>query len=729
MRRLPLFVLLLLLLLPPASRALAQEAPAPAGRPKVCVALSGGGAKGIAHIGVLRVLEELNIPIDCITGTSMGAIVGGLYASGLGVDELEKAVLAIDWADALEDRPRREDLSYRRKEEDRLYLADLEFGLVDGRFRAPGGLRAGQKLVFILRSLTLPVSGVRDFDRLPIPFRAVATDAATGDMVVLGQGDLVWALRASMAIPGVFSPVELDGRILVDGGVSNNIPVDVARALGADVVIAVDIADSLESNEKLTSLLSITWQTIGLLTRKNMEPRLAEADLVLRPEKVDAYGLLQFDAGPEILRLGFEEARARAAELRRWSAPAPLRRAPRPALVDRPITAVRIEGAETVDERVIAARLRARPGQALDLRQIAADVADIYGLGDFERVDFRLDETGGGRELVVRVREKPWGPNYLRGGLLAGSDLEGAIELSLLLSFTATRLNARGGEWRNELLLGSDRGLSSELYQPLGFRGRWFAAPGFRLGARQTRLYAAGREAAELETQTAQATLDIGYAAGKYGEARLGLIRGWGDAELETGEIPGGEEPGADLDDLRLGGWTLQGTVDRLDSVTFPRHGGFAQLRLLRAEEALGSRDSYTRLELGAAHYRSRGRGTFSLGLQAGLSPGSELPVYDRFSIGGPLRLGGFAEGELRGDSYAIARAGWRHRIFDKVHAGALAELGNAWGPEARPSFGDTLFSASLLLGADTFLGPVYLSYSQAEEGDGRLSLHLGRIF
>src|SRR3954465_12124375 len=429
---------------------LLAAAPAGAGeRPKIGIAFSGGGARGVAHIGVLKVFEELRIPGDYIAGTSMGSIIGGLYASGMTPDEIERAMLAVDWNDALQDRPSRELLSFRRKDEDLRYVPDLELGVGRGGLRYPTGLRSGQKLGFLLRRLTLPVRPVSDFDALPIPFRAVATDISNGEMVVLRQGDLARALRASMAIPSAFSAVEIDGRLLVDGGISNNIPVDVVRSMGADVVIAIGIGEPLLTTEQVrSSLFSILSQTIGMITRANMKPRREQADLVIAPD-VGGFGTLAFDRSPEILQRGADKARAMAAglarfsvseeEYRRWREARRLAAAPPPA-----VTAVRFEGETRVDPRVLPNLVRLAPGQQLDMEVVEADLGRIFGLGDFEAVDFDLaEEPGGGAVAIYRVHDKSWGPNYLRAGLLLDTDADGRNDFGVLAKLTATRLNRR----------------------------------------------------------------------------------------------------------------------------------------------------------------------------------------------------------------------------------------------------------------------------------------------
>lgn len=367
-RRGGLWVLAVYLLF--AGRLGAQEPPqaaaaSPSPRPRIGLALAGGGAKGAAHIGVLKTLEDLHIPVDYIAGTSMGSIIGGLYATGMTADELREALLAVDWTDALSDSPRRQDLSFRRKEDKTRYPFDLEGGLRKGALRFPSGLRTGQKLGLLLQQLTLRAGGTHDFDDLPIPFRAVATDIRTGDPVVLDHGSLATALRASMAIPAVFTAVELDGLTLVDGGISNNVPVDVVRAMGADIVIAVDLRQP-ETEGEIASYLQVVGQLNRFLTRKNMEAQLAQADLVIRPD-VTGFTTMGFDKVAALCELGREQARSQAAELQRFVVPAEeyarhrerQRRTPPPPPV---IRFIRFAGNERIDERLMRPLVRVEVG-------------------------------------------------------------------------------------------------------------------------------------------------------------------------------------------------------------------------------------------------------------------------------------------------------------------------------------------------------------------------------
>src|SRR5277367_6713825 len=274
---------------PAAATWAATDPPVPAAanvRPRICLVLSGGGARGMAHIGVLKVLEELKIPVDCIAGTSVGAIVGGLYASGMTALEIDSTIRSLDWQEAFRDAPPRRDLAFRRKQDDRNFLVRLPLGLKHGRILLPKGLIQGQKLQETLRQLTLPFSNTTNFDLLPTPFRAVATDLETGNAVLMDKGDLAIAMRASMSAPGVFAPVEVDGRLLVDGGLAENLPINVARAMHADVLIVSDVSFPLQGRSALDSALSISNQMLAILVRKDSDRQratLGPQDILIEP--------------------------------------------------------------------------------------------------------------------------------------------------------------------------------------------------------------------------------------------------------------------------------------------------------------------------------------------------------------------------------------------------------------------------------------------------------------
>ncbi|HSP33886.1 MAG TPA: patatin-like phospholipase family protein, partial [Thermoanaerobaculia bacterium] len=463
----------------------AASAAAQTSRPKIGLALGGGGARGCAHVGVLRALERMHVPIDYIAGTSMGAVVGGLYASGMDADQIEAGLTAIDWHDALNDHTRFKDLSYRRKEDETRYLTEFEAGFHGRKLALPLGLRSAQKLRFILQTYLLPVSATRDFSKLPIPFKAVAADIETGDAVVLDHGDLEEAIRASMSIPGIFAPLQLDGKLLVDGGVADNVPVDVVRAMGADIVIAVDVGSPLLKSDRLGSLFTVTSQVLTLITRRNAELQIANADFVIVPP-VAQFGTLDFASAEAIIAAGEREADRQRERLERLAV-APERYAgivaarPRRDDSNRPLDFIRFGGSRRVNHRIIRAHMLTRPGRQLDLDVLHHDITRVYGLDDFESVTFAMQRYGDQYGLAVSLKEKSWGPTYLRLGIRADDDMQGTSSFTVGANVTRTRVNALGAEWRNDFRLGAEQGYSSEFYQPLDFGSRFFIAPAVQL--------------------------------------------------------------------------------------------------------------------------------------------------------------------------------------------------------------------------------------------------------
>src|SRR5882672_1739154 len=410
-------------LAPPASWA---DAVAPA-RPRICLVLSGGGARGMAHIGVLKVLEELKIPIDCIAGTSVGAIVGGLYASGMTAQQIDATMRSVDWQEAFRDTPPRQDLAFRRKQDDRNFLVQLPLGLKHGKILLPKGLIQGQKLQETLRQLTLPFNNGTEFDSLPTPFRAVATDLETGNAVLLERGDLAIAMRASMSAPGVCAPVELNGRLLVDGGLAENLPVNVARSMHADIVIVSDVSFPLQPRAALDSALSISNQMLAILVRKDSDRQrasLSPQDILIEPNLGSATAT-DFASPSAIIARGEEGARKAAPALSAYGVGdgayrdyLARRAARQPGLP--PIQFVRVDEQSKRYEKTIMAEMQPLLGKPLDLDQVGKRITELYGLGNFETLDYSLVEQGQGAGeetgLEVRARRKSWGPNYVRFG-------------------------------------------------------------------------------------------------------------------------------------------------------------------------------------------------------------------------------------------------------------------------------------------------------------------------
>lgn len=716
--------------------AMASELPAEElRRPKIGLALGGGGARGCAHVGVIRALEELKIPIDYIAGTSIGAIVGGLYASGLTSTEIAKLLEKTDWTDIFEDRSSFRHLPFRRKEDEIRYLTAFEAGLKRGRLHLPGGLRSGQKFNFVLQSALIPVSGIDDFSKLPIPFKAVAADLETGERVVLEGGDLAQAIRASMAIPGVLSPVERDGRMLIDGGVADNVPVDLVRSMGADIVIAVDVSAPLLKRNQLGSMVAVMGQMSTILMRRTTVEQLARADIVITPPVAQVPSLAFGDAA-RIITLGHKEARRQAESLAKLAVDQPtydslLAARPQSDWRRRLIESMAIEGSSRVDGRIVSNLIRSRPSEPLDGERLRRDIIRVYALDDFEEVKFSLREhSPEAKQLVISLKDKPWGPTYVRFGFNLSDDLAGGSAFGLITSVTRSRLNALGGEWRTDVRLGEQYGIQSELYQPLDFRGRFFLAPGGHFVRTQFSTFEGRRRTAVYDVEERAAWLDGGISFGEWGSFRAGFARSRIDAGVEAGAI---DLPGHAID---LGMFRAGATIVRTDSPTMPSRGGLFAIQFIRSDPEFGSLDKYSKLTIEGFKVFSRGRGRMLLGASAGSNLGTTLPQYDEFALGGLLNLGGFRTGQLHGQRFALLRSGFYRRLRDLqaelgrgVYAGVFLEAGNAWGADTDTSLDDLHGSLTLLIGADTVLGPLLFGYGRADIGGGRFYVTIGKSF
>ena len=732
---------LVLALLVGAGAAAADE-PAPE-RPRVGLVLSGGGARGLTHIGVLKVLERERIPVDFIAGTSMGAIIGGLYASGMDAGALERELLQLDWPQMFASRVDRQHLSHRRKEEDYAFSAAVELGARDGELRAPQGTIASRGLEVLLRRLTLPVRQLPHFDALPTPFRAVATDMESGEALVMQEGDLAQALRASMSVPGLFAPIERDDRLLGDGGLVNNLPVDVARGMGAQRVIAVNVGTPLAGRAALGSLLGLTTQMINILTEQNVKRSLAalwEEDVLISPG-LGELSSADFDRAAEFVRIGEASAEALLPELRTLAlseaAYAQWRQARlRPQATPRRLVALRYEGSTLTQPARWEAVLASKVGEPFDAKKAVRDTRLLAASGDYVRVDFHLEPGPDGDSLVFDVEDKPWGPNYLKIGLDLSTVANGLGHFNLRLSHNRHWLNRLGAEWRNQLNIGRSPRLFSEFYQPLsnraGTRGDWFVAGWGEAQLQHQSLFnASGEEQAQLRRRTLTSGLDIGQPWGRLGELRLGL---WQEAtrwRADISEIPLPENRLQQMQ--RLLGLRAQVQVDQLDEASFPRDGWHLNLSgILGKQSALAQQRSH-RLDLAGTHVRSWGDDT--LNLHAHLTRTAQLPDIPTgpYTLGGFQQLSGLQKDQLSGNALLLLRAGWYRRLSDAPvltrgwFVGASLEAGNVWLNPRDLALRDLRWAGSLYVGADTGIGPLYLALGHARRGSTGVYLFLGR--
>jgi NTE family protein len=702
--------------------------------PRIGLALSGGGARGLAHVGVLKVLEELRVPVHCVTGTSMGAIVGGAYAAGSTAAELEEFVRKADWDDVFRDSPPRAEISTRRKIDDYKTLFAPEYGITPGSLFLPKGLIAGVSIEGFFRQLTQQVVEVGDFDRLPIPFRAVAADIETGEAVVLARGSLSRAMRASMSVPGAIAPVEIDGRLLVDGGIANNLPIDEARKLCGDAIIAVNISTPALKRNEISSALTVGTQLINFLGKTNVERQLASLgprDVLIAPELGDI-SAGSFNRAGDAVRVGEDAARALAQALGRYSLPA----AEYEALRRRQVAArkavgavdeIRFEGLQRTSPDVLRALLETRPGEPLTEEKVGADLRRIYGRGDFESVDYQIRQESGRRIMVIQPREKEWGPDYFRFGLGLATDFQGENTFNLLAQYRRTWLNRLGGEWLTEIQVGRQTFFATEFMQPVEERGRWFVAPYARIGNELRYVFSGDDRVGEYQTKETRLGVDGGSYLGTWGEARLGLAWRRVDARTETGLaiLPDVDETTAGLRALLY--------VDQLDNAWFARSGHRLVATAYAADEGLGSDHSYQRLDGELSAVKSWGAHTLNFKISGGTDFHSDMPAYENFTLGGPLRLSGYRIDQFSGRRFGFGRLMYYNRAIhlpdilgSGVFVGASIEAGQIQDRADRLPSAGTIWSGSVFLAASTFVGPAYLGFGFGEAGHYSFYLLLG---
>ncbi|QIM53007.1 patatin-like phospholipase family protein [Hydrogenophaga crocea] len=723
-------------------------------RPRIALVLSGGGARGFAHVGVLKALEAARVPVDLIVGTSMGAIVGGLYAAGMNADELEREILGVDWNGLFSTRQPRQVLSQRRKEEDFELSPVLLLGFRDGEFRLPTGAVSSRSLEILLRRYTLPTRHLASFDALPTRFRAVATDMETGKPVVMDRGDLAAALRASMSVPGVFSPLEIEGRILGDGGLVNNLPVSVARDLGAEMVIAVNIGTPLAPRDTLGSLLGISTQMINILTEQNVQASIAlltPRDLLLTPP----LGTLtsgDFNRSRELVKLGHDYAQTVAASLARytedsaryaaWTEARRTQAELNATRVGR-IANIRFEGVNEQRAERLGQGLAPLKGQRADVDRIEDDMEKIAATGDYERIDYRLvrNPDTGGEDLVIGLRENNWGPNYLRVGLDLRTDFRGDGSFNLRLSHNRHWLTDSGTEWRNRVQLGETMGLYSEIFQPLGLRGSSFLSAYGDLSIRKVELYGNDDSPeARIRRESVRIGLDLGWPfgpQGSVGEFRLGALASERRSTLELVSPDATSLPaGVRAVQWRETGLRAAVLADQLDFANFPSRGWRALGEVVvgqRTTTGVPGSSNFTRVEASYTGVRSWGPHTFNMGLRVAHANRIPLGAIDEYSLGGFQNLSGFRPGQVAGNYLAFGRLSYYRRlpwdvgIARALFAGGSLEAGNAWINRSEVSLKNLYAGNSLFLGADTGIGPLYLALVSAPKGFTGLYLFLGR--
>ena len=714
----------------------AEPGPAIQGsRQRIGLVLGGGGAKAAAHVGVIRVLDEMRIPIDCVVGTSMGALVGGTYASGMTAEELETAIRSISWQGTIAFEGKREKVPMRRKLSGVTYSNTLEFGLKNGRITAPAGFINTQNIEQTIQYLVARSRGVTDFDRLPIRYRAIATDMQSGEIAVLSQGDLARAMRASMSVPGVFAPVTIDGHVLGDGGLSRNMPVDIARETCADVVIAVAVPNPVPTPEEMQSPITMMSRTIDVLVGANEKAQLDtlgpdDVKIVVQTGEI---GPASFDKVGDAIPVGRAAALEHRAALARYSVPeaeylAWRESVSRSSRGEVQLAGVTINGLERVNPAYVLDKLGLESGSVVDEATVARHVNDVFALSDFESATYVLSGDPGRPRLDLALAEKSWGPNILRFdvGLYMGTDTNTAFTIGG--DFVRTWINDRGGELHGALRFGRTSRFDASLYQPVDTSQTWFVEPGVTVQRSLEDLYADGEAVTRYEFQQAMGYLDIGRVFGTRSELRAGIRAGsqWATRQIAITDFP-------EIDGEGYGGVSLSYTYDSRDRDALASKGVLTRVNYFRSEENLGAIGHYERIEGTATVAVPVGQNVAYLRASGGSSLDTPLPVYDMFTLGGPISMPGLNLGELRGNSYWSAQASYLQKVADisvlfghSLYMGAALTAADMSG-RIDFLYEQPIYSGAIVLGGRTPLGPLTFSLALTSQDEWQFVFGLGR--
>lgn len=727
--------LVLILTLLPMLLSAATAAPQPSPtrpRPKIGVALEGGGAKGLAHIGVLEWFEEHRIPIDYIAGTSMGGLVGGLYATSKRPAEIRELVREIDWSKVMTGRTPYPDLDFRRKEDLRANPSRLILGLRHGP-QLPSGLNSGHEVSLILDRYVLPYSLTNTFDDLPIPFRCVGTDLASGDQVVFKEGSLAEALRSTMSLPGIFSPVKQDGSVYADGGLLNDLPTDVVKQMGADIVVAVHLSSAPVNPRDFDSLLGVAGRSIDVMIRANELRGIELADILITVDTT-GYSTLDFKRAEEIMPRGYAAARKKEKILSEfsvseetWQQIIARREAKRVNSVGTP-QFVEVTGTSEITARDIQKELSGYVGQPIDTAKLERDLTRLKGVGRFDRLSYTITEHDGRPGLLILVDEKDYAPPVFKPGFVVdGSDPKN-VQFSFGGRLTFQDAGGYRSELRSDLSLGSVYAISSEYYHPLTSSSRWFVAPRAGASSSSFNIYSRNTLLAEYRMNRAEVGADIGYAFDRFSELRLGYEVGYLNASRRIGSplLPSRSD--------RTGASTLRFVMDRLDSPVVPRRGIGLEWRAQWVDANLGARSGFPLSETIFQVFQPISKpASIYLEAAGGTTFGHNQTGLPAFSLGGPSRLAAYGINEFLTNQYFYFRAGYLHRLAqlppflgNAIYISGRYEIGKAYN---LPNVTGLPNDVAVGLVVETVLGPAFIGGSLGDSGHRKWSFQLGKIF
>lgn len=712
------------------SQAREQKA---APRPKVGIAFAGGSAHGLAHIGVLKWLDEHRVPVDAVAGTSMGGIVAGLFATGHTAEQIEDFVSGIDWSLALQVSPPFEQLAFRRKEDQREYPNTIELGYKRGRgVSFPAALSAGHGVGLVISRFAAPYGEMGSFSDLPTPFRCVAVDLVKAKTYVFEGGSMVEALRATMSIPGVFAPVEKDGMLLVDGGMLNNLPVDVVRGMGPDVVVAVALDPPAPDLNQMKSIFGVARRTLSVMITDNERRNLGLADLVVMPE-LKGLGTGDYPRYKEFIQRGYKAAEAKRRMLEKLSvseaeygawleARVAKRRGehvkPQTVIVEGNLPARRMEA--------LVDTVAAEPDEPLDRPKLEGELTKLVGSGRYDAASYTTFKEPGNEGVRLKLHEKDHGPPFVKPSFLLMASPEDGLKFGVGARVTFLDVGGPASEWRTDLSIGLYNRLGTEYYYRLR-GGKWFLAPRIEHEEWQQPVYEGSQRVKEFSNRRTGGGIDLGYAFGRFQELRMGWTLSHEKVLIAAGPGQGTGVKGR-ASTIRAR-WSYEGQ----DAPNVPTRGVRVQLQGHYGMDWPGVKQKFGLADGLVSYARPLPRRFFLIGQGRGGVTRDDVHLSNSFELGGPLRMGSLARNQLLGTRYYYA-GGYLMRglsnpslsIFGKFYGLLAYEAGNAW---ARSSIPIPRSSATAGVLGETQFGVVFFGVAYGDRGEGKIFFRLGRFF
>jgi len=701
-------------------------------RNTIGLALEGGGAHGLAHIGVLKWMEEHRIPVDYVAGTSMGGLIGGAYATGMRPQEIEQILTQVNWPQTLRGELPFKALSFRRKEDLRELPTSLEFGLKKG-IRLPSGFNAGQEIGFILDRIALPYSSIQSFAELPIPFRCVAVELVSGQQEVFNQGSLAVALRSTMSIPGYFTPVRTSDKIYVDGGLLNNLPVNVVRDMGAGIVIAIHLDQArLDSKTSLSSLAVLSW-SIEAVTSSNERRSLEQADIGISVPLRDI-SWEKYTAFEEIIRRGYQAAEKSAAQLlplalneQEWAqhlAGQQERSRLAPAKVD----FIEVTGVGPHYQELIGRELQEFAGKPLDQAGLQEKLTELRGTKRFHTLDYQVVTRNESTGLRIIAREPGYQPPILNMVFNIDGSTYNNPQFSIGARVTFMNAKRPGDEVRIDVAAGSRYLLAGEYYKPLAVGKRWFIAPRAGFDSATFPIYLQAEHIADYRIRQFFGGIDFGYAINRFSEFRIGYEGGNLKFSRDVGS------PTLPELDGRRGLTRLRYAFISLDDPIVPLGGQAVDFNAGWFDSNPGTLRPFPSSELQYLHFtKLRDVNSVFLIASGGSTFGKNDEGLPVFSLGGPLRLSAYATNELLTNQYFLFRAGYIRQIKGsdsllgvRSYFFGAYEIGRAYGVVGQSRLPNDLAVGMI---AKTFFGPFLIGGAYGDNGHRKIFFRLGRLF